>query len=311
MKIVVIGPGAIGCLVAASLSRYSTRHKIWLLDHNPDRARYLTDHGLTLIEDNRTFSCPVRVSADADVVGQADAVILCVKSHAVESCLETLEFFSNQDCMIMTLQNGLGHLDLLRHALKKETLALGVTALGANLVSPGQVRSAGKGITKFGQLYSPTDEAAEVRLKKIAAALTGAGLETIVVSNILDHAWQKLFINAGINALTAIHDCPNGMLLDNETARARMQAAVLEAVAVARASGVTILGDPLERTIEVCRATGNNISSMLQDARNHRPTEIDAINGVIVNLAQKHQVPVPVNEELVSQVKKIEGGYLT
>ena len=85
--------------------------------------------------------------------------------------------------------------------------------------------------------------------------------------------------------------------------------AVREAEPIARAQGIQILADPVAVTLEVCKQTGQNISSMLQDVRHGRPTEIDSINGAIIKAARQLHIPVPVNEELVGKVKNIEKNY--
>ena len=90
---------------------------------------------------------------------------------------------------------------------------------------------------------------------------------------------------------------------------AMMEAAVLEGQEVAAKIGISLTADPLQVTREVCRATAANISSMLQDVRAKRPTEIDAINGALLLRGAEFGIPMPVNEELVRQVKEIERNY--
>jgi 2-dehydropantoate 2-reductase len=131
-----------------------------------------------------------------------------------------------------------------------------------------------------------------------------------IVSDIIERVWAKLFINVGINALTAIFNCQNGALLDLPPARAQLAEAVREAVAVAKAMGIPIREEPLGTTLEVCRATAENISSMLQDVRRQRPTEIDAINGAVVDLGKKLGISTRTNEQLVLKVKEMEHNYL-
>jgi 2-dehydropantoate 2-reductase len=146
-------------------------------------------------------------------------------------------------------------------------------------------------------------------LEETAQVLTEAGIETGAVADILPHLWAKLLINAGINALTAIHDCPNGALLESKTLLARLTAAVREGAAVAEKKGIRLERDPVAMTIEVCRATAANFSSMLQDVRARRLTEIDAINGALIRHARSLALPVAVNEELVRQVRALERKY--
>jgi 2-dehydropantoate 2-reductase len=315
MKVVIIGPGALGCLLAAKLSHkqqlpdtQSSPLDLWIFDHTPERARQLAENGLTFEEDGRQLHCPVNATADPAVISIADAIFLCVKSLDVTAGLEKAKSISGQDTLLITMQNGIGHLDILNAHNGPPSVALGVTAQGANMVGTGHVRHAGDGITRLGFLDDIVDSKKDL-LAEISSRLCDAGIETVVVGNITEFVWAKLLVNVGINALTAIHGCANGKLLDSPSMKNQLSAAVREAEAVARAKGIAIAADPLTVTLEVCKQTGSNISSMLQDIRKKRLTEIDSINGAIVKAGRQLNIPVPVNEELVQQVKVMEKKY--
>jgi 2-dehydropantoate 2-reductase len=311
MKVTIIGPGALGCLLASTLTLKSTTEPppdIWILDHNPERARQLSATGLVLEEDSRKFQCRINATVDPGVIGISDVIFLCVKSLNVTDGLQAAKRISGPDTLLITLQNGIGHLEILEAHAGMPSIALGVTAQGANLVDTGYVRHAGNGITRLGMLNDKACQTADL-LIKTGNLLNSAGIETEIVKNIIDFVWAKLFVNVGINALTAIHNCPNGQLPDSPITKKQLSDAVREAEAVASGQKTKIFADPVAVTLEVCQKTCNNISSMLQDVRNRRPTEIDSINGAIVKAAKELDIPVPVNEELVRKVKEIEKNY--
>ena len=315
MKVAIIGPGALGCLMAASLSIKLDPLKskipapdLWLLDYKPDRARYLREHGLVLEEGNRRKSCLVDATADPEEIGPADIVILCVKSPQVAAGLEQAAKLIQADTLLVTLQNGIGHLELLRDNQKLPAIVLGVTAQGANMVAPGHVRHAGDGLTRIGFLKSASFSSS-LMLAKVCNLFNAGGIETVIVDNILDYLWSKLLVNAGINALTAIHRLPNGKLLESVAVTEKLTAAVREGEAVARALGIELAGDPLAMTLDTCSKTAQNVSSMLQDVNNRRPTEIASINGEIAAAGRKLGIPTPVNDELIRKVKEIEQAY--
>ena len=313
MKIAIIGPGALGTLLAATLTikaNSKTPLDVWLLDYKQDRADLLNKHGLTLEKDGLQKHCIINATTAPDDIGHADIIFLCVKYPDVAAgLLEAVKLsHAHSQSLLITLQNGIGHLQILKTGKSSPATVLGVTALGANLVTPGHVIHAGSGLTRIGFLKS-AGFGISLQLAQVCNLLNACGMETTIVDNILDYVWAKLLINTGINALTAIHRCPNGELLESDEILATMTAAVKEGETVARAEGISLPDDPLAMTIDVCKKTARNISSMLQDVRNKRLTEIDSINGAIVASGKANNIPVPVNEELVMKVKEIEKAY--
>ena len=311
MKVAIIGPGALGTLLAATLaikSNPETPLDLWLLDYKSERAKHLNEQGLILEKNGQQRSCKINATADPKEIGSADIIILCVKYPDVAAGLQQAAKLAHPESLLITLQNGIGHLELLKVGKSSPAIVLGVTALGANLVSPGHVRYAGSGLTRIGFLKSASF-ARSLLLAKVCNLLNYCGMETAIVDDILDYVWTKLLINVGINALTAIHRCPNGELLKSTDTRNKLTAAVKEGETVARAMGINLPDDPLAMTLDVCKRTAHNLSSMLQDINNKRPTEIDSINGEIVAAGRKLGIQVPVNEELVQGVKDIEKAY--
>jgi 2-dehydropantoate 2-reductase len=134
--------------------------------------------------------------------------------------------------------------------------------------------------------------------------LQTAGFEVHPADNIESLVWGKLVVNCGINALTALLEVPNGELLVRPGARAAMQEAAQETARVAEANGVKLpYPDPVEQVEGVAHRTASNISSMLQDIRRRAPTEVNAINGAVVEMADRLGVPAPVNRTLWNLVR--------
>ncbi len=305
MKITLVGPGALGCLFATFLARAGA--DIWLLDHNPQRALRLLSQGLCLVEGEKESVWPVHVTSDAEAIGTSQVVLFCVKSHDVGKVISKVEFLLGKNTLLIALQNGIGH----HHALNThfDVWVPAVTALGASMSKPGRVIHGGKGITSVGFAGTANKDMVE-QLNGLVALLNRAGLQSVLSDDIAVPIWNKLLVNVGINALTALNDCPNGKLLDMPQALKKLELAVSEGAAVARAKGIKIVEDPVAMAKEVCKATSHNISSMLADVRKGRETEIDAINGALVVEAQALGIPAPVNNELVFAVKALTGKKL-
>ena len=305
MKIAIIGPGALGCLIAGSL-KARTKEEAWLIDSSPERAKHIRQDGIKIEGLSNLARCQVNVSADPKEVGHCDLVILCVKSYSTEDACKDIKDLVSDNTFVMTLQNGIGNVQVLNDYFGTEKVIAGVTNHGATLLGDGHVRHAGKGETIIGlasgKVLGP--------IKEIAGILSKAGFETKVSKDIDSVIWSKLVINVGINALTAITRLKNGMLTEHGGTKDVLRSAVQEAVKIVKRKRVKLIyDDPIQKVESVCKATAANVSSMLQDVLNKKRTEIDFINGAVIRQGKALGIPVPVNEVLTALVKTIEATY--
>jgi 2-dehydropantoate 2-reductase len=301
MELLIIGAGAMGGLFASLLAPHAA---VTLLTTNPEHAAVIGAQGLTLVDlDGATRRVPVRVLTDPQDYGRrADLILLCTKTRATAVVAATARDLLAADGMVLTLQNGLGNLEQLVAAVGVQRAAAGVTSQAATLLGPGWVRHAGRGPTVLG--IPPGREEA---IAAVAGLFNRAGLETSISDDVDSLLWSKLIVNVGINALTALLRVPNGVLAQTPECDLLMARAVAEAVAVARALGIGLDCErQLERVREVCLRTADNRASMLQDILRGRPTEIDAINGAVVERGRQAGVDTPVNLLLTQLVHALE-----
>jgi len=309
MRIAIIGPGAIGCLFAAILSK--AEHEVWLVDRHPQRARMLSRRGIfvtgtSLAGQAEEFRASVRATADPQQVGPVDLVMVAVKSFDTPEAAHTAKLLLGPETTVLTLQNGLGNLESLQQVLGDERVLGGVTSQGATIVTPGQVHQAGQGPTIIGE---PRGELTE-RLLDIKDAFSEAGIYAEVTADLASARWGKLVVNAGINAVGALAHVRNGGIMESASLRQAMGAAVQEAVRVAAAKGITLpQADMVAHAEEVCQRTANNINSMLQDLLRKRRTEVEAINGAVVREGAAAGVATFVNETLLYLIRGIEETY--
>ena len=304
MKITIVGPGALGLLLAASLTR--TKNEIWLLDKNAERAKKISEEGIKVENTNANYKAKVSAVSDAKDIGATDIIILCVKSYDTEEALKGVKSLIGDKTYVLSLQNGLGNLQLISEFVDNDRIIGGITYHGAMLIDDVTVRHTGKGETIIGQ------ENGKVlgEIRDIAAILSKAGFPTKISKDINSVIWSKLVINVGINALSAITRLKNGVLVENEYTREIMRRAVSEAVKVAKKKKAKLAyDDPIQKVEAVCKATAENFSSMLQDALDRDMTEIDSINGAIVRQAKSLNIKTPTNEMLTELVKSIEMNY--
>jgi 2-dehydropantoate 2-reductase len=302
MKIAVVGPGAMGCLFAAKLARSKGKPDVWLLDKNARRAKKICRTGIT-VEGLLNFRWGVRTTVSAAQIGRCDLVILFTKSYDTAPALRSIGPLLAEETRVLTLQNGLGNLEMIVKKVGKERALGGATAHGATLLAVGKVRHAGKGETVIGTATGKISG----DLKRIAGVFNRAGIATRMSKNVYGVIWSKLIVNAGINALGAVTGLRNGELLKYRWTREILRLAVLEAARVAGKKKIKLgYRDPVKKTESVCRATARNICSMLQDVLQKKRTEIDYINGAVVREGRVVGVKTPVNEMLSDLVKAIE-----
>ena len=308
MHYVLVGPGALGCLLASTASKgIKDGEKFTILDYNNERSDHICRKGVLYQEGDNKTSYPVNAVSDPLLLGHVDVILLCVKSYDIKSCLDICEPILGEKTLLIFMQNGISHL-ACENALHGATAAYGTTTEGATILGPGHVRHAGKGKTHLGFLSSHSNHFQSL-LSQTHELLNRGGMQTALTKSILTKLWGKFFVNVGINALTATLDCKNGELLHLADAKKRMHTAILEAIEVARAKGIDILGDPVEAAETVCQKTAGNVSSMLQDIRKKRRTEIGAINGAVVAFGKEHRIETPENTLLMNQVKGLENTF--
>ena len=228
MKIVIAGPGAIGSLFASYLAK--SKQEIWLLDRDKARAERLNQKGIEIDGVSGTWQARVKVSANPEEVGKSDVLLVCVKSYDTKGLINYIRPIIDINCSVLTLQNGIGNVEIISELLRGKSVFAGITSQGANLVEPGRLKHAGFGETVIGSL----DGKLTSQLREIRQLFNEVGVPTRLSRDIKGVLWSKLIINVGINALTAITRLRNGQLLEFEGTRVIMRQAVSEASKVAK-----------------------------------------------------------------------------
>jgi len=304
MRIAMLGAGAMGSLFGAMLSGSGER-EVWLLDVWEEHIDKVRSHGLVLECEGGERVFRMRATTRPEEIGVVDLVVVFVKAYLTRDALEYGLPLVGGKTLFLTLQNGLGNVESMTAVVDGARVVAGVTSQGSTMVGPGRVRHGGKGPTFVGQVGRGITPEVEL----IASVLNDSGIPTEPCDSIERLIWEKLLVNVGINAVTAITGLRNGELLDLEETKILMAMAVEEAKEVALKRGIPVEGDPVERVFEVCGATARNRSSMGQDIDNRRRTEIEFINGAIVKEGKALGVPTPVNATLTYLVKALERGF--
>lgn len=292
-SILILGTGALATLFAARLAAAGVF--ITMLGTWPEGLAALSEKGVRVDGDDRAFHVHA-TDNPAECKGIRFALVL-VKAWQTERAAHQLSGCLAEDGVALTLQNGLGNDTVLAWTLGLPRVARGVTTLGATLLAPGLVCLGGVGTVSL---------ESHPRLSPLKEMIHRAGFVVNVVSDLQSLVWSKLAVSSAINPLTALLRVKNGELLELPSARALMGELVRETAAVAKTLGVVLPFPGPELTAEeVAQRTAENQSSMLQDVLRGAPTEIDAINGAVVRLAEENNLKVPVNRTVWSLVKAI------
>lgn len=305
MRIVIVGPGAMGCLFGSFFLK--NKGDVYFLDKDEERAKLISQKGI-YVEGLSNFSIKkVKITTRAKEIKEADLFIIATKSYSTDSAVRSILPILNKEAFVLTLQNGLGNIEIISKYIPLRQIIAGTTAEGATLLDVGHIRHAGIGETFIGQVSKVNQKS---KIEEIVKIFNKAGFETKLSKNIEGLIWSKLIINVGINALTALTRLKNGRILEYPHLRKVMEAAVKEAYRIAKRKRIKLVySDPVEKVEEVCIKTSGNISSMLQDVLKKRKTEIDFINGAIVREGKKLGISTPINWVLTNLVKAIEASY--
>ncbi|BCV27201.1 ketopantoate reductase family protein [Shewanella algae] len=305
MQIGILGVGAIGQLLAQQLAAAGLEP--WLLPraNTPPLAEQGEEQVYTLeLGDQSLQTSFLCLAQDSSKLKQLDLLLVTVKAYQVEAALEPLLPKLHPDCRILLLHNGLGPHQSLAAKLNGRPLSLGTTSQAALKLSSNHIRQTGRGLTQIGDLSgAPTPEAMKTALLN---AIPGSQWSDAI----LEALWQKLAVNAVINPLTAIHRVNNGALAAPEF-EGTICAILDELLQVAKQESIALTFDTLHtRVKEVIRLTAANYSSMYQDLKHGRKTEIDYINGYLQQRAEQYGLTLPINSELVAQIKALESNLL-
>jgi len=298
-----VGAGSLGSLLGGLLAR---QHEVTLVGRG-EHVSAIERDGLALTGE---FDERVEPTATTEPIPEdlasADLALVTVKAYDTPGAAETLAKCAVD--AVCSLQNGLDNEATLAAALDVPVLA-GTATYGADRPTPGTVECTGIGEIALGPREgSPTPESDDERARAYSDAFGRAGVRTVADSAMPTRIWEKLAVNAGINPVTALAGVDNGALRSGTLGSVAREAA-RETARVAGAGGVDLDPEDAASTLSaVAEDTAANRSSMRQDVEAGRRTEIDAINGAVVDRAAEHDLQVPVNRRLAALVRGWERG---
>lgn len=303
MRICIVGCGAVGSIFAAHLARLDDV-EVFALDVWQDHVRAIREKGLR-ISGAADFSVQIKATSNPQDIPRCDFGIVATKSIHTRGAIERARRLFDDQSAVCSVQNGVGNEEIIAEHVKY--VIRGTTFPAGHVIEPGHVGFDIRGDTWVGP-FEPTNTPLKM-VEELAATLTRAGMNTIGMPDARGAQWTKLIFNASTNpvgALTRLHHGaatyfpPTGELFD---------ALIEEGLAVARALGITLHGDPRQLVEKGARAPGKHKASMLQDVLAGRQTEVDFMNGAIVEWGEKVGVRTPLNRAMWALVKGVEHSW--
>lgn len=298
-RFLIFGAGAIGSVFAV---RLAASYPVAVVARGERLARILKD-GIHVEGATEGGFRPPAAPAAAELAGfRPDFVLVTVKAHATAAAARTLVPLGTRPIRV-SLQNGLGN---------EEALAAGgfpvigaVSNNGATLLDSGRVFHAGLGEV----ILSGFEAASGDQVEGLVRCLTHAGFPVERVPDIRKPLWDKTILNVAVNPVTALLGIRTGALLRDPGTELLVRMLVREAVAVAGAEGVASSeAEVWEMIRRIVARTARNKTSMLQDLERGAPTEVEAMNGVIVASGARHGIETPWNRLILRLIRSRERG---
>ncbi len=305
MKFAIVGAGAIGAYVGASLARGGA--DVTLVARGAQLAA-LREHGVTVHSPRGDFSAHPAATGDLRSIGPVDVVILAVKAHQIEPLLPDLPALMHDDTAVVSMQNGIpwwyffehggpydGHIvqsvdpgGAISAAIETRRIVGCVIYCSTEIVAPGVIKHT------EGTRYSLGDPARGVsqRTQRIADALIAGGLKAPVEADLRPEIWLKVLGNASFNPISALTRATLAEMTNDPLVEAAVTEMMRESVAIANALGVEI-PITIEKRIDGARRVGDHKTSMLQDLEAHKPLELDALTGAVVEIGRLVGIPTP------------------
>jgi len=284
--------------------------EVCLYSRNQAYVEAVSNNGLIMTQLDKKWVKKIGVTSDPAKIGPCDVAIIYVKGTGTDQAIQdAMVSCITPETLVVTLQNGIGNVEIIRKYLPAEQIAYGFSVLTSDLKAPGHIElTTLKMVPTF---VKPLTEKAAPKLKKFVDTLNEVGLESHITDDIDIKIWRKLLVNCSENTLCAILkvNVTELMITTPESIEIGKQI-IYEVSDVARAKGINITRqEALEYVIQVTESVPGHVPSMVFDIGNKKPTEIDVLNGAVVAEGKRLGIPTPINEVIVNMIKALEKNY--
>ena len=297
MRVVVLGAGAMGAIFGGALSRAGA--EVVFFDSRSEVVDAINRDGLRVSGIMGEFSLRCAAIIEPSDLGNFDMALVLVNAGATATVASVAERCLGPNGFALTLQNGIGNWEALAGRLGERRVLAGSTFNSGAGLGPGMSHHSDLGTSWLGELDGTVSE----RAQAVAALFRTGGLPTEAVDNAVAVIWSKFILNCAINPVAAATGLRPGEIARDSHAAALVDGILDEALAVVEAEGITLPEPDTRGHIRDHCWQRFNKPSMLQHIESGRETEIDALNGALVEQARHHGIPAPINEAMVRVIK--------
>lgn len=305
MEIAIVGAGILGSIFGIIFS--GKGFDVTLIEVLEERVRLIAREGLWMQWPNGKRShSRVSITSDVGGVGVKDLVMVCVKGYHTRSAIESALSMVGDDTIVLSIQNGLGNLEVIAEVVGPQRVVGGITAHSGMPVSMNEVRYVG-GLGPL-LVIGPYDGVFRPGFEDMVKQFQGVDLDVHTTPDINNVIWKKLIANVSTNVVAALTGLTGGTAVHHEPSVQIINGLSQELAQVALAKGIDFpeLHDPLAFSLKAFASTKDNRVSMLQDVEARRPTEIGNLNEVIVSEGRRLNIPTPYNEAVSWLTRGVE-----
>ncbi len=305
-KVIVVGAGAMGSLFAFRFARAGC--DTWVYDVWPEDVERIRKFGLTVRSGDTEETVPMHATTDTREPGVADVVLMFVKYNQTRQATSDIAPAIGPGTVVLTLQNGLGNVKLIREVIPHATLLCGFTTLTSELLGPGLIEAsyAGRGETCVWSADGVSNDACVATVD----LLNRSGINATVEPEIELHIWEKLVVNCCLNTLCAISGLSVGALVDRPEVWPILDGITDEIVAVAARKEIALPREAARGFLrDVAKEARAHYPSMLRDIRAEKQTEIECLNGAVIRAAERFGIEVPFNRFAYGMIRTLEETY--
>jgi 2-dehydropantoate 2-reductase len=307
MKIAIVGTGAMGSVYAGLLGKAG--HEVWAIDIWQEHIDAIAGSGLAVSGASGSYVVDnLHVGYAPADAGTCDVWVIATKAADVDAVTAKIAPLLAPDSVVMAFQNGLGAGERVARRIPEDHIVIGIAeGFGSSIPEPGRVHHEGMRLIRIGEMNGGLSD----RVQRVAQAWHEAGFNVRAFDDVTLMIWEKFLCNVTLSAPCAVFDVTVGELMANPEAWKVALGCTTEAYRLGVAMGVQFpFEDPLHYVTEFAATIPDASPSMRLDQLARRRSEVDVINGQVVDLSRAFGLETPYNETLCAILRRRESLFV-